>query len=160
MDPQQVRATAWRLIANQTHLQRRNQLINQEIKLMLTKGRACPRHIRRAFGALRSSSELPPIRLKFTSTPLLLCLELSGPTLAQKTNLQDLITSVIGHYFSAGSRAASPQSCGCTSLSSPQIHSFTFASGSPFDIVRILQSGQGGWRMGRRRGSESGRQEG
>lgn len=153
MDPQQVRATAWRLIANQTHLQRRNQLI----KLMLTKG---PRHIRRAFGALRSSSELPPIRLKFTSTPLLLCSELSGPTLAQKTNLQDLITSVIGHYFSAGSRAASPQSCGCTSLSSPQIHSFTFASGSPFDIVRILQSGQGGWRMGRRRGSESGRQEG
>lgn len=124
---------------------------------MLTKGRGCPKHIPRVFGALRSSSELLPLGLKFTSAQLSLCSALSRPILAQKTNLQDLITSVIGHYFSAGSRAASPQSCGCTSLSSPQIHSFTFASGSPSNIVRILQSGQGGWRTGRRRGSESGR---
>lgn len=53
------------------------------------------------------------------SSPQLLipCSLLSRPVLAQKTNLQESITCAIGRYFSAGSQAASPQSCSCTLIS-------------------------------------------
>lgn len=161
VDSQHVWATARRLIANQTHPKRRNQLDQIDGK----EGPGCAlstfRVYSEPFGALRSSfpsgwsSPLPP----FTSTQLILCSALSRPILAQKTYLQDLFTCVIGHYFSTGSRAASPQRFSCTLLSSPQIPSFTFASNSPSNIVRILQSGQGRWRTGRRRGRGR-RQEG
>lgn len=63
---------------------------------------------------------------------LILCLVLSRPILAQKTNLWDWITYMIGHCFSAGSLTA--VSCSCTLLSSPQVHSFTFALCSPSNI--------------------------
>lgn len=62
---------------------------------------------------------------------------LLGAILAQKTNLWDWITCAIGHYFPAGSQTAVPQSFSCTSLSSPQVHSFTFAFCYPSNIIRI-----------------------
>lgn len=55
---------------------------------------------------------------------LILCLVLSRRILAQKTNLWDWFTCMMV-YFSAGSLTA--VSCSCTSLSSSQFHSFTFA---------------------------------